>query len=51
MNVRAIIAWTLYDFANSSFATVIFLSRVKADRPPQAVEKGPDARRRPRPSS
>jgi MFS transporter, UMF1 family len=24
MNVRAIIAWTLYDFANSSFAAVIF---------------------------
>ena len=24
MNVRAVIAWTLYDFANSSFAAVIF---------------------------
>jgi len=24
MNVRAIVAWTLYDFANSSFAAVIF---------------------------
>ena len=23
MNVRAIVAWTLYDFANSAFATVI----------------------------
>jgi UMF1 family MFS transporter len=24
MNVRAVVAWTLYDFANSSFAAVIF---------------------------
>jgi hypothetical protein len=24
MNVRAIVAWTLYDFANSSCAAVIF---------------------------
>jgi MFS-type transporter involved in bile tolerance (Atg22 family) len=24
MNVRAIVAWTLYDFANSSLAAVIF---------------------------
>ena len=24
MNVRAIVAWTLYDFANSAFAAVIF---------------------------
>ena len=24
MNVRAIVAWTLYDFANSSFAAVVF---------------------------
>ena len=24
MNVRAIAAWTLYDFANSSFAAVVF---------------------------
>src|SRR5580765_3920118 len=24
VNVRAIVAWTLYDFANSSFAAVVF---------------------------
>lgn len=24
MNVRAIVAWALYDFANSAFAAVVF---------------------------
>ena len=24
MNTRAVVAWTLYDFANSAFAAVVF---------------------------